>query len=379
MWYSRRRFPIQARRHTSPRPRHARSRRQRVAPGLELLESRWLLATFTVTDTADNGSNSNPTPGSLRAAIVDSNQATPGPNNIVFAIDASTAAEDNVPVAGFDPDTQTWTITPDGVLPTITTPVDIDGFTEANVGVPYLYPDEISSASQTLQVGGATGGTFTLTTASPLPAGTTSAIPYDATADEVQAALAAIIGANNVSVTGGPLGSSDVVIDFQGDYGEEAIPDLVADGSNLTGTNGPTVEVATSVVGGVVGTPTEITTTTNTEQAIDGNNAQVRIIIDGSDASGATGFVIDTSGSMLRGLIIEGFSVGVDIPDSIDVGDSIQGDFIGDYLLYPVDPNTGDALPSPDGEEIVRTGNSQQGLIINGANTTLGGACAAGR
>ena len=28
-------------------------------------------------------------------------------------------------------------------------------------------------------------------------------------------------------------------------------------------------------------------------------------------------------------------------------GNLIQGNYIGDYLLYPVDPNTGAGLPSP--------------------------------
>jgi hypothetical protein len=233
-----------------------------------VLEPRRLLATFYVTNTLDNGSNTNPTPGSLRWAMVESNADGPGPNSIFFNILAQSADDPGTPVAGFDPDTQTWTITPDGALPTITTPVDIDGYTEANVGVPYSYPDEISSDSA----------------------------------------------------------------------------------------------------------PTEITSVENSTQATQGNNAQIRVIINGSDSNGATGFVLDASDSMLRGLIIDGFGVGVDIPNADNVGDSIQGDFIGAYLLYPVDPNTGSPLPAPDNEEIVSSGNADQGVIINGANTTLGGA-----
>ena len=239
-----------------------------MALDLEPLESRRLLATFTVTNTLDNGSNTSPTPGSLRAAIVAANQAAPGPNSIHFAIPASTAPNLDVPVAGFDAINQTWTITPDGPLPTITTPVDIDGFTEANVGMPYAYPDEIASSSP----------------------------------------------------------------------------------------------------------PTEITTPPNSTAAIDGNNARDRVIVDGSASAGGTGFVLDASHSMLRGLIIDGFGVGVEVPNASDVGDAIQGDFIGSYLLYPVDPNSGTALPAPDGEVLVTAGSAQQGVVINGANTTLGGA-----
>jgi hypothetical protein len=129
--------------------RRAGSRQGRVAVELESLESRQLLATFTVTNTADSGS------GSLRAAILASN-ATPGPNSIDFAIPASTAPNLNGPVDGFDPNTQSWTIKPKTALPPITTQVTIDGYTEANVGVPYRYPGEFTDATQSLGVSGAT-------------------------------------------------------------------------------------------------------------------------------------------------------------------------------------------------------------------------------
>ena len=232
----------------------AKSPRMRLAIGLEPLESRRLLTTYYVTTTDDSGS------GSLRDAIDQSNLDTPGPNLIVFDL----AAETGDTHIDFNPATQDWKIALTEALPTITTPVNIDGFSQANVGIPYTYPDETQ--------------------------------------------------------------------------------------------------------------PTEITSTTNTTQAINGNNARVRVIVDGSGTGGATGFTIDASDSIIRGLIIDGFGVGVNVPNSDNVGDSIQGDFIGAYVLYPVDPNTGQALPSPDGEELVASGNSQQGVIINGQNTTLGGA-----
>src|SRR5262249_9115957 len=144
--------------------------------------------------------------GSLRAAIVQSNN-TAGANAIVFSIPASTAANLNTPVPGFDPDTQTWTITPPVALPPITNQVEIDGFTEANVGVPYLYPNHITSSVRAVSVVSATGGTFTLSTSLALPVTTTPAIPYNPATDEVQSALESIFGVGNVSVTGpsGPV------------------------------------------------------------------------------------------------------------------------------------------------------------------------------
>jgi titin len=69
--------------------------------------------TFTVTTTADSGV------GSLRQAILNSNAATPGPNTISFNI----------------PGTGVHTISPLTALPTITTPVVIDGYTQPGSSV----------------------------------------------------------------------------------------------------------------------------------------------------------------------------------------------------------------------------------------------------
>src|SRR3954469_15751917 len=102
---------------------------------LEAMESRPLLAPliFVVSNTGDNG-GINPAPGAgtgtLRQAIVDAN-SNPGPDNIEFDIAASTAPLLDVPVSGFDPVTQTWTIRPLSQLPTITDQVTIDGYTQA--------------------------------------------------------------------------------------------------------------------------------------------------------------------------------------------------------------------------------------------------------
>ncbi len=85
------------------------------------------------------------------------------------------------------------------------------------------------------------------------------------------------------------------------------------------------------------------------------------------------GFVINASNSILRGLAIEGFGVGVSVPNPTDVGDLIQGNFIGVYLAYPVDPMTGVALPAPNTVELVGLGNTQQGVVLGSRNATVGG------
>jgi hypothetical protein len=349
---------------------------RRVSLELESLESRRLLSTFAVSNTSDNGNNNNPVPGSLRAAIVAANQdPSPGTDNIVFDIPASTAPSQNVPVPGFDPGTQDWTITLASALPAITRSVSIDGYSEANVGVPYYYPADISSAVQFLAfTSAATGGSFTLSTAAPLPVGTTAAIPFDATAGAVQAALEAIVGAGNVVVSGGPLNAAGVTITFQGTYEGVAIPTLVAT-NNVTGPLGvnPGIEIETIVVGGVQIAPTLIRNVPNSTPALDGNNAQIRVVIDGSATSGATGFVLDASNCILRGLAIDGFDVGVSVPSPFDVGDLIQGDDIGQYFVYPVDLETGIALPAPNNVVVAGTGNVQQGVLLASSNATVGG------
>ena len=165
-------------------------------PRLEPVENRVLLSTFIVTNTGDNG-GVNPAPfagtGTLRQAIIDSNATDPaasgGTSQIDFAIPASTDSLFDTPVPGFDPGTQTWTIKLAGPLPTITSPVTIDGYSEGEVGVPFRYPTQAGLAIQTLSVlGSPTGGTFSLTGLPAAPFTPTPPIPWNATAAQVKAA-----------------------------------------------------------------------------------------------------------------------------------------------------------------------------------------------
>ncbi|MGZ5981357.1 MAG: hypothetical protein ACXWO3_10450 [Isosphaeraceae bacterium] len=250
--------------------------------------------------------------------------------------------------------------------------------------MPFQY-SSLTSAVQAIFISGSpTGGSFTLTTASPLPTNTTVPIPWNASADVVQAALGAIVGPTNVTVTGGPAPNTDLIITFQNNHAQQTIPPLVAT-NNLTGGTAPGISVFTLDPGGTVlpnSSVTYIQSIPNTTNALQGNNAEERVIIDGSHipaASAATGFVLDASHCLLRGLIISGFNVGVSV-SALDtnhnpvVGDLIQGNSIGDYYTYPVDTDTGAALPSPDNVEFVRAGNSQQGVVLNSSNTTVGGS-----
>ncbi len=317
--------------------------------------------TFFVTNTADSG------PGSLRQAITLSNMPHTGADNIIFAIPASISSDLLTPVAGFDPATQTWQITLKSPLPALTHQVTIDGFSEAQNPIPFRYPSE--AASQTVSITGSpTGGTYTLSTSSPLPTGTTAPIPYNADSAQVQEALGLILGASNVIA----LPGSTVTVAFTGVYAGLSIP-LMIPTSMLTGGQMPIISVSANPQG----SPTEITSTPNTTAAIDGNNATPRVIINGSQIDrgqypNPTGFELDASQSILRGLIIDGFSTGVSVPSPGTVGDLIQGNDIGKYREFPVDPVTGAALTGSSQIQIAGQGNSV-GVVLGSTNATVGG------
>jgi titin len=80
------------------------------------MEVRALLSTFSVTTTADNGDNTNPTAGSLRQAILENNADTGNP--------AADTIDFNIPGSGVQ------VIQPPADLPFITHPVFIDGYSQ---------------------------------------------------------------------------------------------------------------------------------------------------------------------------------------------------------------------------------------------------------
>ncbi|MGO8902318.1 MAG: beta strand repeat-containing protein, partial [Isosphaeraceae bacterium] len=350
-----------------------RARTRAFLPFLEQVEDRLVLSTFVVTNTNDSGS------GSLRQAILDSNAtdlaATGGTSEIDFNIPASTAPNLDVPVPGFDPVNQTWTITLDSPLPTITSTVMIDGYSQAESPVPFRYPSASYLAVQELSVlGSPTGGTFTLTSFIPGHTGPTVPIPYNADAATVQAALETVVGSRNATVTGGPAPGNPMTIYFTGQLAGQIIGPLTADSSGLSGGESPAAIIEVLAGGGLpIGNPQFIQSTSNTVAARAGNDAHDRVIIDGSSTGGGIGFNIDASQSVVRGLIIDGFGVGVSVPNPTDVGDRIQGDYIGKYLVFPVNLTNGEALASPDNVALTGHGNSLQGVILNSNNTIVGG------
>jgi len=102
---------------------------------------------------------------------------------------------------------------------------------------------------QSLVLGPATAGTFTLT----FDGQTTAGIAWNATAAVVVAALEALsnIAPGDVSATGGPLPSTPIVITFAGVYAGVNVPQMTGNGTALTGTS--TVTITTTTQGAHIG------------------------------------------------------------------------------------------------------------------------------
>lgn len=101
---------------------------------------------------------------------------------------------------------------------------------------------------QTVTITGApTGGSITLT----FNGETTGTIARNAPATAVKNALVALanIGADDVTVTGGPGPAEPWVVTFEGAYAGSDVPAMTADGTGLTGGTAPAVAVTTTTAG----------------------------------------------------------------------------------------------------------------------------------
>lgn len=129
---------------------------------------------------------------------------------------------------------------PDGVVPS--------GTILRNLGNQTFGPrsSAVTDEIQTVTITGTpTGGTFTLTYAGQ----TTAAIPYNATAAQVEAALDALSNLDDVVVTGGPGPGTPYSVRFAGTEADEDVAQMTATGS-FTGGTTPAVAVTTATAGG---------------------------------------------------------------------------------------------------------------------------------
>jgi hypothetical protein len=374
--------------------RRASDRPRRIGfhPRVDGLERRVLLTSqsippLIVTSTADKPPDpSTPNdPLTLRQAIIDAN-ASPGPVTISFNLLPTNAPGATPGEGNFDLTNQVWTIDVDSPLPALTSPypITIDGYTQS-----YVTPVDNPNVFQKVAITGSpTGGTFTLT----FEGDTTGPIAFDATAAEVQTALAALpnIPPGTVEATLGPVNTTGVLIDF---YGAAPAPiQLLTGVSNLVGSSGSATPPAVTISP----VSADITAVPNAEAV--GFDAQVRVILEGenpitNEPSEFPGLTIDSNHNLIRGLAIDGFSTGINIQGT---GNQIQGNYLGQYLEFPnpsintapaVDAGIGNGvgieiasptnpLPSndsvggvsPDTHNAI-SGNLAQGVVIDtGAN-----------
>src|SRR5262249_8746458 len=126
--------------------------------------------------------------------------------------------------------------------------------------VPVLCVAPLASDVQTLSIGGApTGGNFTLS----FGGQTTTAILFNASAAQVQAALQALstIGTGNVATSGGPLAGASVTITFVGKLAFAAEPAITVGANNLTGGTTPTPAIVHTTTGSLVNDVQTLTVT----------------------------------------------------------------------------------------------------------------------
>ncbi|MDF2731438.1 MAG: carbohydrate-binding protein, partial [Desertimonas sp.] len=124
--------------------------------------------------------------------------------------------------------------------------------------------DMKTNETQAVRVFNATAGTFTLT----FNGQTTAALPFNATAAQVQTALRALsnLADTDVVVTGGPANTANLSVSFRGAYTQQNLAQMTADSSALTVTPTPTATAP-------VATTAEGSATTNERQTVRTLNA----------------------------------------------------------------------------------------------------------
>lgn len=308
------------------RRRTDRVRNIRFRPLLDGMEPRVLLTNYVVTSTSDTPvapTPDVPDPFTLRQAITAAD-ANPGPDTISFDL-----VPKNIPgVVDFDLANQVWRIdvNNDVPLPPITDLVSIDGYTQSFVSS----QQNPNVFQKVVLTGSPTGGFFTLT----FEGDVTGPIPFDATAAQVQAALEALpdIGPGNAQAILGPVNTTGVVIDLLNGANAAPIELLTGDATHLESLAGTSAAISISAISA------DITSDPN-EQAV-GFNAAVRVIVEGAnpatnEQSDFPGLTIESGHNIIRGLAIDGFSAGIAIEGPDAVGNLIQGNYLGQYVVFP--------------------------------------------
>ena len=344
-------------RRTDAMRRHASWKKQArsLRPLMEAVEDRILLTTFIVKNTTDNVTT--PAAGSLRAAILASNAAG-GTNTIQF----------NIAASGIQ------TIALVGALPTITTPVTIDGTSENGYGGTPLIDLEgsgagqgvdgldISAGSTTVQglaIGGFSGEGINLSAAG----------SNTITANYLGTTAAGTVDANGLDGILVQSGSNTNTIS------DNTISGNTQNGIYLNGQAGGSGTTATSgniIIGNFIGTGTtgasvagnknngiEVQNAPNT--VIGGTTAAARNIISGNKVGLGLYNNSDTS-------VIEGNYIGTDVSGSNPLGNTGDG-----IELEGISNSTIGGTASGAGNVISGNDNGINCFVIGSTNITIQG------
>ncbi len=237
---------------------------------------------FVVTTTADNGSNSAPTTGSLRAAIINADAV--GGSRVTFDIPTSDP--------GYSVATNSWTIAPPTPLPAVTAATTIDGTTQPGFST--------STFAPVIQIdgGGQTGDGLTLAAGSD-----GSVIKGLDISNFAGAGISA--GSGNNAIQGDYLGTN--IAGTAAGPGNETGVSVSGSGNTIGGTTAGAADViAYNTAAGGTGAGVVVTTGTgnlirqnaifaNDQQIVlasGGNNQQSAPVITGVNSTAATGTTI---------------------------------------------------------------------------------------
>ena len=310
----------------------------------EQVEPRWLLSTFTVTTTADSGA------GSLRAAITSANTtANVGgvPDIIAFAL------------TGTGP----FTIALTSALPTITDPVDIDGYSQS--GAIKNTNSTSSPFNGVLRI--VLDGINT-------PAGT-NGLNIDAGNTTVQGLVIARFPSNGIRITsnsGNTITGNFIGTDVTGtlDRGNGN------DGVQISGVRnnriGGTLPQHRNIISGNGSDGVEVSDAGSVSNLIIGNFIGVNVLGDAALGNSSDGISVVLGATLTqiggvtaaeRNIISANGSDGIELNGAATTGSTIAGNYIGLDLTGSID-----------------LGNSVNGIAVNASpNNLIGGATAGHR